>query len=390
MPFQIIRNDITRVHADVIVNTANPHPTIGRGTDSAIYRAAGARRLLEERRKIGRIGRGEAAATLAFGLPAKYIIHTVGPRWNGGEQGEREILRSCYANSLALAEQLAAESIAFPLISTGVYGFPKDEALRIALDEIREFLDTHEMNVILVVFDRKAVQLSAGLVGAINEYIDEHAVREIRNEEYSEHFRRGIRRLELEQRWEGPEPWKEEPWEAEPWEPERIEDFSEEESGIVFPGAVFADSMPVAAPRPAATSAPAAAEAPEAQGKTLEEYLGTAGETFQQRLFRLIDERGMDDVTVYKTANVDRKVFSRIRCNPSYRPKKQTAVALAIALKLDLTEMQDLLSRAELALSPTSKSDLIISYFVSNGVYDIFEINAALFQYGQPTIGAML
>ena len=325
MPLQIIRNDITKVKADVIVNTANPHPAVGRGTDSAVYAAAGVERLLAERAKIGDIEPGHAAVTPAFDLPAKYIIHTVGPSWEGGTRGEREILHACYANSLALAAELEAESIAFPLIATGVYGFPKDEALSIALAEISRFLLDHDMKVILVVFDRKAFELSGLLAGRVEAYIDDREVREVRQAEYS-----GV------------------------WQPCR---------------------------KPERESRPAPRE------ESLDEALRAAGETFQQRLFRLIQGSGMDEVSVYKKANIDRKVFSRIRCNVNYRPKKQTAVAFAVALRLNMPAMEDLLARAGFAFSPSSPFDIIIRYCVAHGMYDIFEINAALFKYDQLLLG---
>lgn len=344
MPFQIIRNDITKVKADVIVNTANPKPLIGSGTDSAIYTAAGAAKLLEERRRIGDIVPGKAAATPAFDLSAKYIIHTVGPTWIDGNHGERDILRSCYANSLSLAAELKAESIAFPLIATGTYRFPRDEALSIALAEIGKFLLTHDMEIILVVFDKKAFELSGKLVGQIDEYIDEHGVGLARQAEYGGRYSRGNRRREDERLLRN----------------------------MALPGA---------------KPAPSPVHFTGIESKSLDEVLGDAGETFQQRLFKLIDESGLDDVTVYKKANIDRKVFSRIRCKEDYKPKKKTAVAFAIALKLDMPTMLDLLSRAEIAFSPSNKFDLIITYFVSKGNYDIFEINAALFKYGQPILG---
>lgn len=354
MPFQIIRNDITKVKADVIVNTANPKPVIGSGTDSAIYGAAGEEKLLAERQKIGDIAPGKAAVTPAFNLTAKHIIHTVGPVWVDGNHGERDILRSCYASSLALAAELQAESIAFPLIATGVYGFPKDEALNIALAEIGRFLLTHDMKVILVVFDKKAFELSGQLVGEIDEYIDENGVGLARQAEYGGRYG-NRRRLEEERMLQSICLADAEP------------DFEEES----VDGAL----------------APSAAPFVDVEGKSLDEVLGDAGATFQQRLFKLIDASGMDDVTVYKKANIDRKVFSRIRCKTDYKPKKKTAVAFAIALKLDMPTMLDLLSRAEIAFSPSNKFDLIITYFVTNGNYDIFEINAALFKYGQPILG---
>ena len=188
MPFQIIRNDITKVKADAIVNTANPNVAIGSGTDSAIYQAAGEEKLLAEREKIGPMTPGQAASTPAFQLDAEYIIHTIGPAWIDGNQGEREILHSCYENSLNLASELKCQSIAFPLIATGVYGFPKDEALQIALGEINKFLLSHDMDVILVVFDKKAFELSGKLVGSIEEYIDEHLADEISFAEYGSYY----------------------------------------------------------------------------------------------------------------------------------------------------------------------------------------------------------
>ena len=292
MPFQIIRNDITKVRADAIVNTANPKPRIGSGTDSAIYAAAGEAQLLAERKKIGPIAPGQAVSTGAFALKAKYIIHTVGPAWVDGSCGERDILRSCYANSLALADALKCESIAFPLIATGVYGFPRDEALNIALSEIGRFLLTHDMKVILVVFDRRALELSEQLVGGIEQYIDEHAADELRKAEYggavtSENRRRRMIRLREE----------------------------EELRALEMAETAAAPE----AEQEAAEVPSAAVSLPNFAGQSLDEVLSGAGETFQQQLFRLIDERGLDDVTVYKKANIDRKVFSRIRCKADYK-----------------------------------------------------------------------
>ena len=337
MPFQIIRHDITKVKADAIVNTANPKPRIGRGTDSAIYAAAGEEQLMAAREKIGDIAPGQAAYTDAFALDANYIIHTVGPAWIDGAHGERDTLRSCYENALALADSLGCESIAFPLIAAGTYGFPKDEALHIALSEIQRFLLAHEMKVTIVVFDRKALELSESLVGGIKQFIDDHTARELHAKE------RGDNRAGMYRRREAGR------------------------DGELSP-------------------APPAAM-PDLAGKSLDEILGDVGESFQQRLLKLIDESGMDDVAVYKKANIDRKVFSRIRCKPDYKPKKKTALAFAIALELDMPTMTDLLSRAEIALSPSSTFDLIITYFITNKKYDIFEINAALFKYGQPILG---
>lgn len=374
MPFQIIRNDITKVKADAIVNTANPKPVVGSGTDSAIYKAAGEARLLTERKKIGDIAPGQAFPTNAFHLNAKYVIHTVGPVWIDGAHQEREILHSCYEKSLMLAAELSCESIAFPLIATGVYGFPKDEALQIALAEVNRFLLTHDMKVILVVFDQKAFELSGKLVGDIEEYIDEHAVFEQHENEYSGRFRstgrlENERRRIMERRMAAASLFGAPEKESKTDEPEAAVNAADDE------------------PSDAVSSKEQVLLFPDVAGKSLDEVLGNAGDTFQQRLFKLIDESGMDDVTVYKKANIDRKVFSRIRCKKDYKPKKKTAVAFAIALQLDMPTMLDLLSRAEIAFSPSNKFDLIITYFITNQVYDIYEINAALFKYDQPILG---
>ncbi len=342
MPFQIIRNDITKVCADVIVNTANPKPLIGSGTDSAIYKAAGESRLLAERRKIGDIEPGQAVPTPAFRLKAKYIIHTVGPVWMDGRHGEKEILRSCYSESLALAAKLKCKSIAFPLIASGAYGFPKDEALDIALSEIGKFLLTHDLNIVLVVFDKAAFELSESLVGEIDRFIDEQTVAA----------------LSLQERYHGTLPLYNRS--VRPEEERRRAFYQNNRRAALFP---------------------------DVAEKNLREAVGSAGQTFQEKLFELIDKSGMDDVTVYKKANVDRKVFSRIRSRRDYKPKKKTAVAFAIALELDLPTTVDLLARAEIAFSQSSRFDLIIAYFITHSIYDMFEINAALFQYDQPVLG---
>ncbi|MCR5149815.1 MAG: macro domain-containing protein [Clostridiales bacterium] len=359
MPFKIIRNDITKVKADAIVNTANPLPVIGGGTDSAIYKAAGEKKLLAERIKIGKIAPGQCAVTPAFKLRAKYLIHTVAPVWIDGKHGESDILRLCYENSLNTANELSCESIVFPLIATGIYAFPKSEALNIALSEIGKFLLSHEMDVTLAVLDRESLELSENLIGDIEKYIDEHCVKRIFKSEYGGNKpvnRRSAEGAYVLNRCEecidtGPR------------------EYISEEPELSVPAAPSINSFS------------------DISGKTLDEVLNQKEDSFRLRLFKLIDERGLDDVTVYKRANIDRKVFSRIRCKEDYKPKKTTAVAFAVALRLDMPATLDLLSRAEIAFSPGSKFDLIVSYFILNRNYDIYEINAALFKYGQPLLG---
>ena len=359
MPFKIIRNDITKVKVDAIVNTANPQPVYAAGTDAVVYRAAGAEELLEERKKIGAIACGQAAVTPAFALPAKYIIHTVGPSWTDGAHGEFDILAACYENSLIKAAELKCESIAFPLIATGVYGFPKDKALQIAVSTISRFLLGQEMEVLLVVFDRHAFELSGRIFRDIDAFIDENYVTQQEAEEYRERendFSPGVDETVRLLRYRRNRRILEEADEI------SLSEKSGEYSQMKPSYSGLSASLPVSEPlKP-----------------SLDDKLDGVEETFQQKLLHLIDERGMKDTEVYKRANMDRRLFSKIRCNENYKPNKKTALALAVALELSLDETEDLLKRAELALSPSSKSDLIIEYFIDRQKYNINDSNFAL------------
>ncbi|MDO5549318.1 MAG: macro domain-containing protein [Eubacteriales bacterium] len=341
MPFTLIRNDITKMPTDAIVNAANSQLMPGGGVCGAIFAAANYDKLNRACRKIGRCPVGQAVITKSFGLPAKYVIHAVGPIWHGGHQNEPELLRSCYIQSLHLAKQHGCRSISFPLISSGIYGYPKEEALRIATDAIREFLKGNEMEVALVLFDRSAVVLGQSQFSGIRAYIDDHYVD----------ARREDRR-----------------WQTESIALQRQEREQEKQ----FAPAAAQDSMPSAALGPK---------------RSLRDLMEHLDDSFSKMLLRLIDEKGMTDVEVYKRANLDRKLFSKIR-KDSYKPSKQTAIALAIALRLNLDETTDLLGRAGYALSHSSKFDVIIEYCIDNQVYDIYEINEALFAFDQKLLGA--
>ncbi|WP_026653317.1 macro domain-containing protein [Butyrivibrio proteoclasticus] len=362
MPFQIIRNDITKVKADAIVNTANPEVFIGGGVDTAIYNAAGREQLLAEREKIGELLPGEAAVTPAFNLDAKYIIHVSGPKWEDGEHGEFDILRNCYEKALSLAVEKECESIAFPLIATGAYGFPKDKALQIATSVIQQFLFENEMSIILVVFDRKAFELSGKVYSDVQGFIDENYVKRSYRKEYGE---RGERNLRLRASFALDDTI------INTIESDGCDDTGED-------GALSDEKLmePVLMAR-----------APE--GMSLDELLDTPAQSFQERLFSLIDKSGLDDVTVYKRANISKKVFSDIKTKKNYKPSKKTAVAFAIALELTMDETADLLQRAGIALSPSSKFDLIVGYYISHGMYNIMEINTVLFKNNQECLGAI-
>ena len=363
MAFRIVRNDITKVKADAIVNSANPEPIYADGMDRAIYEAAGAELLLAERTRIGRLNIGQAAPTPAFALPARYVIHAVGPVWEDGSRGEIDSLRQCYLNSLEVAVELGCESVAFPLISTGVYGFPKDEALKVAVSVFSEFLMEHEMKIILVVFDSESFVLSGKVFDEIDEFIEEKTVEARQKEEYGvfgSSEDRGRRT-----------------------EAAKMNAAASYHMEMPMPGAAAGDSM-----EKVTEDVPLEAVAEEASPEdTLEERMKHIADTWQEALLWWIDEKGYTDVEVYKRANVDRKLFSKIRSKEEYQPKKMTAVAFALALRLNLDETQDLLRRAGFALSKSNKFDLIIEYFIEHGIYDTYTINLALFAHRQPLLG---
>ena len=345
MAFQIVRNDITNMCVDAIVNSANPRPVVGLGTDSSIHEKAGPE-LLAARQKIGPIPLGQAAITPAFRLPARYVIHTVGPVWDGGSYGEEKLLRSCYDESLKLALEHDCKSIAFPLIATNNYGFPKDKALQIAVAAFSEFLMEHEMLIYLVVFDRTAYRLSEKLVSSIASYIDDHYVEVWEASTYGgekEYRQQNIRRRrDLE---------------------------------LYRESSVCEDAVPCAP-----MAMPKAASLPD--------FLKQADAGFTETLLKLIDKTGKKDSQIYKKANLSKQHFSKIRNNPNYKPTKQTAIALALALELDLEATRDLIGRAGYALSNSSKFDLIIRYFIEQGNYNVVEINIALYEFDQSLLGS--
>ena len=379
MSFKIVRNDITKIKADAIVNTANPEPVYSAGTDSAVYNAAGAEKLLAERRKSGRIAEGDLAVTPAFDLDAKYIFHTVGPIWQGGDYGETETVRKCYQNCLNKAAELELESIAFPLLATGTYGFPKPDALLIATSVFGSFLADHEMDITLVVFDSESFALSDKIFAGVDRFIDENYVEEKIEEEYGE--------VVMEDRMEMPsfDACEEESADFHSERRSRKERLRNERLRNERRGLFATGRNANMVEPPAAMSMSEACAAPK---RSLDDVVKNIGETWQESLLRLITEKGYSDTEVYKRANVDRKLFSKIRSNKNYQPKKNTAVAFALALRLNLDETRDFLRRAGYAFSPSSIFDLIIEYSIDHGIYDLMLINGALFDHDQPQLGA--
>ena len=351
MPFEIVRNDITNMRVDAIVNTANPRPVIGAGTDSMIHKKAGPE-LLVARQKIGNIDRGCAAITPAFNLHAKYVIHTVGPVWFDGDHNEATQLYNCYSNSLKLAVENKCKSIAFPLISTGNYGFPKDQALQIAIAVFSSFLLEHEMQIYLVVFDSAAYKLSEKLFHGVASYIDEHFIDECEKTAYTENLRR-VRRSRR--------PAK--------------EMICEDCAGIE-PEFLSIAMAPMAAPMESIKEL------------SLVDSLKAADAGFSETLLKMIDATGKKDSEIYKKACISKQHFSKIRNNPNYQPTKPTAIAFALALELDLEGTHDLIGRAGFTLSKSSKFDLIIRYFIEHKEYNVVAINVALYEFDQPLLGS--
>lgn len=329
MPLKIANADITKMKVDAIVNAANTSLLGGGGVDGAIHRAAGPR-LLAECRTLGGCQTGEAKITAGYDLPAKHVIHTVGPIYEDGLHGERELLASCYSRSLALASQNGCLSVAFPLISAGVYGYPKDEALSVAVEVISDFLanNDEDITVYITIYNKSDCKLSRSLLCNIDKFISDNFQDDVtQSYNFTEHL------IDCEE--------------------------------IICLDGDFG-------------------EVPEA----LEKRLQGLDESFSQMLLRLIDKSGMTDSQCYKKANIDRKLFSKIRSDKGYRPSKPTAVAFAVALELDIEQTDELLKKAGFALSKSNKFDVIIEYFISVGIYDIHKINQALFYFDQTLLGA--
>ena len=348
MPLFVVRNDITKMHTHAIVNAANETLLGGGGVDGAIHRAAGPE-LLEECRTLGGCRTGEAKITAGYRLNSRYVIHTVGPVWHGGYFGEERLLASCYRNCLKLAVEHHCETIAFPLISAGAYRYPKDKALRVAMDTITDFLNDNEIMVYLVVYDKDVFQISSRVVSELTSYIDDHYV--------DAHSNRSL-------------------------ESQRFPRMYSESDCSNRPQSTF---RPVH--QPVCAEKTIAAPLPGFSTGSLDDVLSTIDESFSEMLLRKIDEKGMKDSQCYKKANIDRKLFSKIRSDKFYKPSKPTVLSFAIALELPLHETKDMLLKAGFALSHSNKFDIIIEYFITRGNYNIHEINEALFAFDQSLLG---
>ncbi|TPF87264.1 Appr-1-p processing protein [Bifidobacterium sp. UTCIF-37] len=381
MPLHLVRQDITRLDVDAVVNAANTALRMGGGVCGAIFRAAGASRMQKACDRLSPIRTGQAVATAGFDLPARYVIHTAGPVWQGGDHGEETLLRACYRNSLTLAVRLKCSGIAFPLISSGIYGYPKAQALDVAVDEIRRFLDSSEetpeetpkrddpdhgddpadrtdLDVYLCVFDNEAFAAGTAFDRQLRAYIDDHYV--------ASHTDSRRRRMMAMRELGYPN--------------DDIVNDGESELRLESP-------TPLAQSVTSLSPTPRSAAPVSAPHYSQRDVLADLDEPFNVILLRLIDSKGLSDVDVYKRANISRKLFSKIRCGNGYMPGKKTVLALAIALRLDLDETDDLLACAGYALSHSVKFDVIVEFFITHGVFDVLTINEVLFRYDQPLLG---
>lgn len=362
MPYQIVRNDITQMRVDAIVNPTDPVFSGSGGTDAQIHRVAGTK-LRRACDRLPRLEQGQAAVTKGYLLPCRYVIHTVGPVWHDGTQGEKETLYACYHNALEAAARHRCETVAFPLIASGTFGYPKDRVLRIALEAIGDYLMTHDMTVYIVVYDKESYDVSKKLQADVQSYIDEHYI------DFSPTFAKYNASSQSEPLFSDALPL----WDREDYKTTAL--FWEEQEIL--------EEKRIEPPFPAE-----AAQAPKAAKKqNFDKLLSKLDEGFSGTLLRLIDERGMTDVQCYKRANIDKKLFSKIRSNPRYQPSKPTVIAFAVALELSLSDTKMLLEKAGLALTHSSRFDVIVEYFLETQQYDLMEINEVLYKYDLPCLG---
>lgn len=370
MPLKIVRQDITKIECDAVVNPTNQMMTPGGGTDLAIHTVAG-EKLLEICKKLGGCEVGKAKVTPGFNLPCKFVIHTVGPVWIDGNHGEKELIVSCYNECLTLAKKKRCKSVAIPLISSGTHGFPKDKVLKIALDTVGSFLFENEMTVYIVVYDKKSYEISATLFEDIKSFIDDNCIFDEDGISYNDRY---IRKRYV--------PSSHLPMPACDFDADGVIDNVVEQTEYTVCSAIPQKIY-------GSASGSKRAETTCQKEKSLDEMLKEMDKSFSEMLFYYIDLKGITDVQCYKKANVDKKTFSKIKCKKDYKPSKQTALSFAIALELDLEETSRLLQTVGMSLSNSNKFDIIVKYFIINGKYNIYEINETLFEFDQVLLGSV-
>lgn len=382
MAFRIIRNDITKVKADAIVNTANPEVAIGDGVERAIYKAAGEDELLAERAKLGELVPGEVGITPAFNLNAKYIIHVSGPWWVDGSKGEEDLLRSCYEKALKIAVENHCETIAFPLLSTGNYRFPKEIGIQIAVDVFTEFLEENEIEIELVVFEDDSVSISGSIVDEVTCFIDDAYVINAMVLEYDDIDRaddnidHGDVSRGLNICGSAPSKGKSVFHRLSSRKQNIIEELR---SDFGFAKSLESNQMPESVKSLESNQMPGG---PKASEESLDDVLkGIYTESFGKHLQKLINKKGLKNSEVYAAANISKQYFSKL-LNGKVNPSKEKMLALAVGLRLNLDETIDFLRIAGYAFSPISQTDEVVKYFITHEDYNVIKIDIVLFDYG--------
>ncbi len=339
MPLQIIRADITTLEVDAIVCPTNTRLLPGSGIDYAVHMKAG-RDFTRRCVSIDHLEEGDAVVIDGCSLPSKYVIMTVGPHWNGGGEGEEEVLEKAYRSSLTKVEELSLSSVAVPLISAGYYGVPDSLSLRTATEVIRRFLSSYDAEVYLVVYNRLAFDLSKGIFHEVAQLIDEEEVAAWEKVKGKSKYNPSSRK-------------------------------SRAVSSVIY-------DMRDSGEEPGY---------PRYDESELERMEKRCREGYSDYLRNKVLEKGMTGVECYKKANISHKLYSKIMCDRNYRPGRDTAIALALALKLPPVEFSEMLAVAGFALSPADRRDIVIRYFVEHGEYDILELNEVLFGFDLVPLG---
>ena len=367
MPFKIIRNDITKVKADAIVNTVYPYGFIGRGVETAIYHAAGSEELLEERRKLGILHPGDVGITPAFNLDAKYIIHVSGPVWKDGRSNELAILRQCYDKALHMAVENNCKSIAFPLLATGTYRFPEEIGVAIAVEAFTEFLKEYEIEIFLVVFGSDAVRVSGTLVDKVTEFIDDDYVAAANATEY----------LPVDEDYNA---YEDDYYDEDDDEYLGYKELPYQNLNVRKPE--VGETQPEYGHSSLNIPDFLRKKKSENVSESLEDVLKKIyTESFEKHLQQLINKKGLKNSEVYATSNISKQYFSKL-LKGKVKPSKEKVLALAVGLRLNIDETVDFLRIAGYALSPISQTDKVVEYFIRNEDYNVIKIDIVLFDFG--------
>lgn len=385
MPFKIIKNDITKVKADAIVNTVNPNVIIGDGVEYAIYNAAGKDELLKAREKLGYMSPGEVGITPAFKLDAKYIIHVSSPVWAGGWYGERPpesvftketiLLGNCYMKALYMAAENGCKSIAFPLLATGTYKFPKEIGMAVAVRAFTEFLEHYDMEIFLVVFGRDSFNISGSLFRKVKRFVDYEAICACAElaPRHDLDWIDGSTIDDLDSFDDEEETESYQDISEDEKLTESYWDISEDDNDELYYESQLRSHNHTESHK---------------YSKSLEESLKKIHKySFAGYLQQLINKKGMKNSEVYATANITKQYFSKL-INGKVNPSKEKVIALAIGLHLNMDETKDILKIAGYAFSPFSQTDTVVKYFINNKDYNVIKLDILLYDFGLDPISS--